>query len=157
MEKTFSEAFESYVNWIVFFFFLTSVNLAMEASAYLVNDSTAETLRAWAHWPARGGVVVMFIAMGTWFRHLRKKKGGQYCRSYLNEYVTETIKRSSFVAFILTLVFVALLDNVTNNTVLPADFYIKLPGLSLTAGFSLSFFLYNYMNNPDDSEEEWAQ
>ena len=34
-------------------------------------------------------------------------------------------------------------DVITNDTQLPADFFIKLPGLSLSAGFSISFFLFN--------------
>ena len=39
MKKTLSEAFDSYMNWIVLFVFLTALNLAMEALAYLVNAS----------------------------------------------------------------------------------------------------------------------
>jgi hypothetical protein len=49
---------------------------------------------------------------------------------------------SLFLAFILTLALVAVLDVVTNDTQLPADFFIKLPGLSLAAAFSVSYFLF---------------
>lgn len=157
MGKSISDAFESYVNWLVLSVFLMAVNLAMEAGAYLVNEGTGEGLRAWAQWPTRASTIAFFVAMVIWGRRLRHQKKQQRRRFFLNEYVTETVKRSSFIAFFLTLVLVAILDGFTNSSQLPADFFIKLPGLSLTAGFSISFFLYNFINAPDSSEEGWTQ
>jgi len=156
MEKTLADAFDSYVNWLVLFVFLTSVNLVMEAGAYLVHAAAGEELRAWALWPARGGTVALAVAMITWFRLLRHKRQQPGRRAFLDEYVTETIKRSAFVAFCLTFFLVGILDVVTNHTQLPADFFIKLPGVSLSAGFSISFFLFNFFNSRHSSEERWA-
>jgi hypothetical protein len=51
---------------------------------------------------------------------------------------------------------VAILDVITNDTQLPADFFIKLPGLSLTAVFSISFFWFN-RNSTDSLESEAAE
>lgn len=157
MGKTLADAFDSYVNWIVLFFFLTAVNLALEAGAYLVNEAAGQKLNAWALWPARGGSIALVMAMVIWVRLLRHKRQQRGRRAFLDEFVTEAIKRSASVAFFLTLCLVAILDVVTNNTQLPADFFIKLPGLSLTAGFSISFFLFNTLSSAHSSEDWWAQ
>ncbi len=153
MEKrTLADVFDSYVNWLVLFVFLTAVNLAMEAGAYLVDKTTGEALHTWAQWPSRGSLVAVVVAMVIWLRLPRHKRQKRDQRALHDEYVTETVKRSAFIAFILTFGLVAFLDVAANHTQLPADYYIKLPGLSLSAGFSLSFFLYNFFNSPDASE-----
>ena len=155
--KTLAEVFDSYVNWLVFSVFLMAVNLAMEASAYLVNEAAGEVLHAWAQWPARSSGVVVAIALIIWLRLPRHKRQKRDQRVLLDGYVAETAKRCAFIAFFLTLCLVAILDVVTNNTQLPADFFIKLPGLSLTAGFSIAFFLFNFLNSPHSSEDRWTQ
>ena len=71
----------------------------------------------------------------------------------MDEFVTETVKNSAFVAFFLTLFLVAILDIITNQTQLPADFFIKLPGISLTAGFSISYFIFNVKDRGQSSED----
>lgn len=155
--KTLADVFDSYVNWIVFSVFLMAVNLAMEATAYLVNEAAGEALRSWAQWPARGSGIAVAIAVIIWLRRPRHKKQKRDQRALLDGYVAETAKRSAFIAFFLTVCLVAILDVVTNNTQLPADFFIKLPGLSLTAEFSISFFLFNVFSSPHSSEDRWTQ
>ena len=58
-----ANALERYTNWIVLIFFLFSVNLTMEAGAYLLDDGAGDRLQAWAQWPARAGLVLVFVAM----------------------------------------------------------------------------------------------
>lgn len=145
--KTLSNVFDSYVNWIVFSLFLMAVNLVMEASEYLVNDAVGAQLHAWAQWPARCSGIAVVVAVIIWLRLPRDKRKKRNQRALLDEFVTEVAKRAAFVAFFLTLVLVAILDVVANNSQLPADFFIKLLGLSLTAGFSISFFLINLQSS----------
>jgi Na+/H+-translocating membrane pyrophosphatase len=154
--KTLADVFDSYVNWLVSSVFLMAVNLAMEAGAYLVNETASEALNAWAQWPARGSSIAIAVAVIIWLRRPKPQRPKQDQRALLDAYVVETAKRAAFIAFILTLCLVAILDVITNDTQLPADFFIKLPGLSLTAGFSISFFLYNFFNNENSSEDNWT-
>lgn len=149
MEKSLADAFDSYINWIVAFFLLTALNLAMEAGAYLSKPSLAVALRSWAHWPARVGSAVLLVAFILWAWRSR----GRSRRTFLDGYAVEAIKRSALFGFLLTLGLVAILDVITNTSQLPADFYIKLPGLSLTAGFGLSFFLFNFLDKARDPDE----
>lgn len=149
MEKTFADAFDSYINWIAAFFLLTALNLAMEAVAYILEPSSAEVLRWWAKWPARIGSAVLLVAFILWARRSR----GRSRQTFLDEYVMEAIKRSALFGFILTLFLVAILDVITNTSQLPADFYIKLPGFSLTAGFGLYFFVFNFVGDAQDLDE----
>ena len=151
--KTLADVFDSYVHWLVFSVFLMAVNLAMEASAYLVNEALGEALQAWAQWPARGSGIAVAIAVIIWLRLPRHKRQKRDQRALLDGYVAETAKRSASIAFFLTLCLVAILDVAANDTQMSADFFIKLPGLSLTAGFSISFFLYNFFNDEHSSED----
>ena len=155
--KNLADVFDSYVNWLVFSVFLMAVNLAMEASAYLVDEAAGEALHTWAQWPARGSGIAVAIALIIWLRRPRHKRQKRDQRALLDGYVAETAKRSAFIAFFLTLCLVAIIDVVTNNTHLPADFFIKLPALSLTAEFSISFFLFNFFNGLHSSEDRWTQ
>jgi hypothetical protein len=154
MGKTFSDAFDSYISWLVLFVFLTAINLAMEAMAYLVNDYAGEALRSWALWPSRVGLIAIVVAFVIWLPRVKKIRKQKGSRAFFDEYVTAAILRSAFVAFLLTLCLVAILDVVTNDTQLPADFFIKLPGLSLTAGFSISFFLFNRNNTAAQERDD---
>jgi hypothetical protein len=153
MRSTLAEAFDRYVSWLVFSIFLMSINLLMEASTYLVEEPASSALWTWAQWPARGATITVAIAFLVWVRRWRKRTKSE-CRTFLDEYVTETAKRSAFIAFFATLCLVALLDGVTNHTQLPADFFIKLPGLSLTAVFSISFFVLNFRDATDSPDVE---
>lgn len=154
MGKTIADVFDSYVKWLVLFAFLSAINLAMEASAYLVDEAVAEALRTWSQWPARAAAVAVVVAMVIWVRLPRDKRSKRHQRALNDEYIMETVKRSAFVAFFLTLVLVAILDVVTNDTQLSADFFIKLPGLSLSAGFSISFFLFHARDHAGAETEE---
>ena len=155
--KTLADVFDSYVNWLVFAVFLMAVNLAMEATVYLVNETMGDALHAWAQWPARGSGIAVAIAVIIWLRLPRNKRQKRNQRALLDGYVVETAKRSAFIAFFLTLCLVAMLDVVTNSSQMPADFFIKLPGLSLSAEFSISFFLFNVFSSPYSSEDRWTQ
>ena len=62
----------------------------------------------------------------------------------------ETARQSALVAFVVTVIIVAVLDNRAAETDLPPDFFIKLPGFALLAAFSLSFF---YLNRATDGGE----
>lgn len=150
--KSLADAFDDYVNWVVLWMFLTSINLAMEASAFLLSKEVGRQVRAWAHLPTRAGIVILFVAIFLYAR--RRWKAGWKCGdcAFMDGYTMDIVKRSAVVAFLVTLMSVALLDNVTNNTELPADFYIKLPGVTLTATFSLCFFFWN--RSPRGGAEE---
>lgn len=157
MGKTLADSFDSYVNWIVGFLFLSALNLAFEASTFLVNEAMGEGLEAFARWLARGSSVCLAIAMILWVRLIRRKQLRLEHRNFLDEFVTSAIQRSAMVAFLITLCLVAILDVVTNNSQLPADFYIKLPSFSLTAGFSISYYIFNRIGqnySSDDLEQE---
>lgn len=153
MGKTLADVFDSYVNWIVLFVFLTAVNLAMEAGAYLVNDAAGGALRAWALWPARAAGLAVIVAVAVWLRLPKHKRQKRDQRALLDGYVMDAIKRSAFIAFVLTFILVAFLDVAANHTRLPADFFVKLTGLSLSAAFSVSFFLSNFFNGENSPED----
>lgn len=155
MTKTLAETFNNYVNWLALYLFLTAVNLTMEAGAYLVSDSTAELLRNLSIWPSRAGGIAIIVAVVTWLRVPREKRGYREQRALLGEYVWDAVKRASFLAFFITLCLVAILDVITNHTQLPADFFIKLPGISLTVVFSFAFFFFNrHSRGEEDGRKE---
>lgn len=139
--KNLADAFDSYVNWIVLALFLIAVNLAMEATAYLVNKSASEVLRNWAMWPSRGATVAIVVSI-IWFS-IKRRKSEKDRFAFFNEYTFEIIKRSSFVAFLLTFLCMGILDVVVKTTQIPADFFIKLPGFLLAATFSFSYLIFN--------------
>lgn len=154
--KTLADVFDSYINWLVFSLFLMAVNLAMEVGAYFVNNTMGESLNAWAQWPARASAIAVVIAVFIWLRLPRNKRQKQHQRVLLDGYVVELVKRSALIAFILTLCLVAMLDVAANDTQLSADLFIKLPGLLLTAAFSISFFLLNFLNSLQSSDDRWG-
>jgi hypothetical protein len=151
MNKSLAETFDSYVNWLVLFVFLTAVNLVMEASAFLVSEPLAEALRNWARWVTHAGTLTVIIAIIIWFRRPKEQRKCRDQRALLGGFVVDAARRAAFLAFSITFIVVALLDGITNHTQLPADFFIKLPGISLSAVFSISFFLFT-RNKGDDDE-----
>lgn len=150
------DAFDDYINWIIFWLLLSAINLSMEAGAYLVGEDLGQWLHAWAQFPSRagGGVILVAVALFLW---RRRQAGWRRVdrRAFLDSSTMDNLKRSAFVTFLVTLPTVVLLDIVTNHTTLPADFFIKLPGIALTATFSLCFFFLN-RNPADELDEEEA-
>lgn len=149
MATNLADLFDDYLSWIALFFLLVAINLAMEAGAYLLADSAAEQLRSLALWPARASSVVMAIVAVLLIRVSIHKRRQNAPGALDGGYVTETVKRSATIACFLTLFLVGILDVVTNTSQLPADFFIKLPGVMLTAGYSIPFFLLNSVGTSD--------
>ena len=150
MNKSLAETFDSYVNWLVLFVFLTAINLVMEASAYLVSGPVAAILQSWARWVTHAGTLTVIIAIIIWFRRPKEQRKCRDQRVLLGGFVVDAARRAAFLSFFITFIVVALLDPITNHTQLPADFFIKLPGISLSAVFSISFFFFNRSNGDDD-------
>ncbi|MBI1358216.1 MAG: hypothetical protein GC160_28105 [Acidobacteria bacterium] len=150
-----ASAFERYTNWIVLILFLFSVNLTMEAGAYLLDEGAGDRLRAWAQWPARAGLVLLVVAM-ILARPLKQRRREAGRRAFQDDFVTDALKRSASIAFLTTLCFVAFLDGAANHTDLPADFFIKLPGISLTAVFSLCYFALSFVAGRSNDHEPAA-
>ena len=125
-KKSLADAFDDYVNWVVLWMFLTSINLAMEASAFLLSDEAGRQLRAWSRVPTHVGTVILFVAVFVFAR--RRWKSGRKCGecAFMDGYTMENVKRSALVSFLITLMTVAMLDVAANHTELPADFFIKL-------------------------------
>jgi len=154
MNKSIAETFDSYVNWLVLFSFLTAVNLIMEAGAYLVSAPVADALVSWAPWVTHAGTLTVIVALIIWFRRPKADRSCRNQRALLSGFVVDAVRRASFISFIVTFIVVALLDDITNHSQLPADFFIKLPGISLAATFSISFFFFNRNDGDDDQGEE---
>ncbi len=150
-----ANALERYTNWIVLIFFLFSVNLTMEAGAYLLDEGAGDRLHAWAQWPVRAGLVLFVVAM-ILARPLQRRRGEVGRRGFQDDFVTDALKRSASIAFMTTLCFVAFLDGAANHTDLPADFFIKLPAISLTAVFSLCYFVLSFVAGRSDDHEPTA-
>lgn len=140
MNATLGDVFERYTNWIVLFIFLTAISQLMEASAYLIDNPLGETPSALSRWPTRAASLAVVMALVQGFRLSWRKRQRLDRRTFVDDYVFETIKRSAFIAFVVTFLLLAFLDVAANDTQLPADFFIKLPALSLGAAFSISYF-----------------
>ena len=145
--KSLADIFDSYINWLVISIFLMALNLAFEAIAYLTPEATSNTLNALAQWLAYGSLIALAVAAIIWFRLPRDRRRKQNRVALLDGFVVEIAKRSAAIAFFVTLCLVAVLDVVTNTSLLPADFFVKLLALSLTAVFSVSFFYFNSLSN----------
>lgn len=144
MKVTPADIYERYLHWLMLWVFLVAINQLLEAGAYLVDDATAKTLITWAHWESRAGLIVLLVALILWARIRIKARDDKIRRALRSEYVTETLKRSASIAFFLTFVLLAWLDVAANHTQLPADYFIKLPIVSMAAAFSVSYFCYNF-------------
>jgi len=145
--KSVADVFDSYINWLVLSIFLMALNLAFEATAYLTTEVTGSILVSLAQWLARGSTLVVVIAIIIWLRLPRESRRNRASGSFLDGFVTELVKRSAAISFFVTLCLVAVLDVITNKSLLPADFFVKLSALSLTAVFSISYFLFNFLSN----------
>ena len=153
---SFADAFDNYVGWLVLWLFLSSINLAMEAGAYLLSTEMGAKVHAWAQLPSRLGGVVLFVAIIVFVRRRRHAKTQTSHLEFLNGYTMDILKRAALVSFFITLPTVVLLDIVTNHTQLPADFFIKIPSFLLAASFSLSFFFWNRSVRGESAEGVWT-
>lgn len=142
MKIKLADEYETYMTWMALFFLLLSINLAMEAIALLVDEDAGRGIQFWAQVPQGIGFMTALIAAIKWDlrRRTAESKRGKY--SFRDEYVTEVRRRSALVAFVVTVLLVVLLDNITISWDLPVDFYIKLTGFCLLATFSVSFFFF---------------
>lgn len=149
------DAFDNYLNWIVCWVFLSAINLAMEAATFLVDNDLGQKLQGWAKFPTRlGGLAILGAVILFLWR--RRQAGWKRVdrNSFFDGSTMENLKRAGFAAFLVAMPTVVVLDIVTNRTSLPADFFIKLPGVALTATFSLTFFFLNRAaRGPDDDAE----
>ena len=143
IKMTLHDAWDDYISWLVLWLFLSSINLAMEASAYLLSEEVGRQVHAWAQLPSRAGGVVILISIFVFARRRQRAGWKPGDRVFLDGYTMEVVKRSALVSFFVTLPLVVLLDVVTNHTMLPADFFIKLPAFSLAASFSICFFFWS--------------
>ena len=150
--KTLADAHDSFVTWVVLYFFLWSISLAMEASAYLVGARIGHNLTEWANVPVGLGFLALLLAAVVYSRRRGKIDLRNTIRSLPDNYVTETIRQSTLVAFVATVTLVAVLDHVAVDTALPAGFFIKLSGFCLLAAFSVSFFFLNRHSTDSESD-----
>lgn len=151
--KTLADAFDDYVHWLVLWVLLSALNLALEAATYLFEGDTGTLLRDLALIPSWLGLPVILVGLFVFLR-ARRRAGRTIGRADLvDSYVVEALKRAALVAFLVTLPTIVLLDVATNHTSLPADFFIKLPGVALTASFGITFLIVSMSGPRDDLDE----
>ena len=143
MYKTVADAFDGFATSVALFFFLWSIGLAMEASAYLIDEDTAQFLTNWARVPYGIGFLALVFTAIMYSRRRGPISLDNATRSSPDSYATEAIRRSALVAFVVTLILFVFLDNRADHSQLPAGFYIKLPGFALLSAFSVSYFFLN--------------
>jgi hypothetical protein len=154
MNKAFADAFDRFATSTALFLFLWSISLAMEASAYLIDERIGQYLTDWARVPYGLGFLALLVAVIIYSRRRGPITRGNIARSPPHSYVTDTINRSARMAFVVTLLLVAVLDYRADYSELPAGFFIKLPGFALLATYSVSYFFLNRSSTEDDSHEQ---
>ena len=154
MYKTLADAFDGFATSVALFFFLWSIGLAMEASAYLIHGDTGQFLTNWARIPYGIGFIALMFTAIMYSRRRGPISLDNATRSPPDSYSTEAIRRSALVAFVVTLILFVVLDNLADHSRLPAGFFIKLPGFALLSAFSVSFFFLNRGNTEDESGEQ---
>ncbi|MEZ6030153.1 MAG: hypothetical protein R3C46_10430 [Hyphomonadaceae bacterium] len=140
MGRTIADTFDNYSRWLVLFLLLTSIKHGMEAVAYLTDQSTAEALRAWAHWPARAGLAAAIVGVGAYGWGVWRAKTVCVGSLFKQGYVYEAIKRSALVSFLVAGLTTMLLVEFMSDTDLPAAFSSNLIAAVLGTTFCISFF-----------------
>ena len=153
-KTNFYEAFDDYLNWIVLWFLTAAINLGMEAGAFLLSEEIGQQIHAWAQWPMRIGTLLLFVALFVFIRRRWRSGWSRGDRIFMDGFTVNAVKRAGFAAFCVTVPTVVFLDIVTNDTTLPADFFIKLPGFTLTATFSLAYFYLNRDTREESDDKE---
>jgi hypothetical protein len=154
MYKTLADAFDGFANSVALFFFLWSIGLAMEASAYLIDEDTGQFLTDWARLPYGIGFLALVFTAIMYFRRRGPISLDNAARSSPDSYATEAIRRSALVAFVVTLILFVVLDNRADHSQLAAGFFVKLPGFTLLSAFSVSYFFLNRGNTEEENGEQ---
>jgi len=154
MYKTVADAFDGFATSVALFFFLWSIGLAMEASAYLIDEDSGQFLTNWARVPYGIGFLALVFTAIMYSRRRGPISLDNVTRSPPDSYTTEAIRRSALAAFVVTLILFVGLDNLADHSRLPAGFFIKLPRFALLSVFSVSFFFLNRGSTEDESGEQ---
>ena len=149
------DAFDQFAQLIAISLFCMALNLFGEAIIYLVNEETSHILYTFSH--AAQFLQTVFLVMAFLRLGVGKSRTiSSYKQGFLDSYVVDSVKRAAMIACFMTLMVLAVLDIVTNTTMLPADFFIKIPSITLLAVFSLSFFFLNRDSSDNKLEQEFG-
>ena len=154
MKNTLADAFDRFATSLALFLLLWSTSLAMKASAHLVDERLGSYLTDWVIVPHALGFLALLLAAIIYIRQRGPINRDNAVRSFPDSYVTEASGRSAVVAFIVTVMLVAVLDSRADQIDLPAGFFIELLGCASLAAFSVTFFFLNRRSAKDEGNEQ---